>query len=86
MDVVIFLKTVPAVLGIAGLLTFLMRKRAPVSDVELVTVVQNVRNTFVLLGCAALIALSAWLIYRQPPPDHDPAIPGEHLPLDSQPS
>jgi hypothetical protein len=51
-----------------------------------VNVVQNVRNTFVLLGCAALIALSAWLIYRPAPPDHDPAIPGEHLPLDSQPS
>ncbi len=86
MDLVIFLKTVPAVLGIAGLLTYFMRTRAPVSDVDLVNVVQNVRNTFVLLGCAALIALSAWLIYRPAPPDHDPAIPGEHLPLDSQSS
>jgi len=52
--------------------------------VELVTVVQNVRNTFVLLGCAALIALSAWLIYRPPPPDHDAALPGVHSPSSKQ--
>ena len=70
-----FLKTVPAVIGIAGLLTYFMRARAPVSDHELVLVVQRVRNTFLLLGCAALIMLSAWLIFRPAPPDHDAALP-----------
>jgi hypothetical protein len=81
MDVTIFLKTVPAVIGIAGLLTYLMRERAPVSDVDLVNIVQNVRNMFVLVGCAALIILSAWLIFRPPPPDHDAPLPGEHATL-----
>ena len=66
---------VPAVIGIAGLLTYFMRARAPVSDHELVLVVQRVRNTFLLLGCAALIMLSAWLIFRPAPPDHDAALP-----------
>src|ERR1700736_3620900 len=58
MDLMSLLKTVPAVIGIAGLLTYLMRPRAPVSDQDLVNVVQRVRNTFLLLGCAALIMLS----------------------------
>ena len=75
MDVMSFLKTVPAVIGIAGLLTYFMRARAPVSDHELVLVVQRVRNTFLLLGCAALILLSVWLIFRPAPPDHDAALP-----------
>jgi hypothetical protein len=75
MDVMSFLKMVPAVIGIAGLLTYFMRARAPVSDHELVLVVQRVRNTFLLLGCAALIMLSAWLIFRPAPPDHDAALP-----------
>jgi hypothetical protein len=78
MDVTGFLKTVPAVIGVAGMLTYLMRERTPASDVELVNIVQNVRNTFVLVGCAALIILSAWLIFRPPPPDHDAPLPGEH--------
>jgi hypothetical protein len=72
------LKTVPAVIGIAGLLTYFMRVRAPVSDQELVKVVQRVRNTFLLLACAALIMLSLWLFLRPAPPDHDAALPGEH--------
>jgi hypothetical protein len=72
MDMMSFLKTVPAVVGIAGLLMYLMmRPRAPVSNGELVTLVQRVRNTFLLLGCAALILLSVWLILRPPPPDRD---------------
>jgi hypothetical protein len=75
MDVMSFLKTVPAVIGIAGLLTYFMRARAPVSDHELVLVVQRVRNTFLLLGCAALIMLSMWLIFRPAPPDHDAVLP-----------
>ncbi|MDQ6704098.1 MAG: hypothetical protein M3Z96_13940 [Pseudomonadota bacterium] len=75
MDVMSFLKTVPAVIGIAGLLTYFMRARAPVSDQELVTVVQRVRNTFLLLGCAALIMLSVWLILRPAPPDRDATLP-----------
>lgn len=79
MDVVSFLKTVPAVIGIAGLLTFFMRARSPVSDHELVSIVQGVRNTFLLLGCAALIMLSTWLILRPAPLDHDATIlPGKH--------
>ena len=78
MDVMSLLKTVPAVIGIAGLLTYFMGARAPVSDLELVNVVQRVRNTFLLLGCAALIMLSAWLILRPVPPDHDAALSGEH--------
>jgi hypothetical protein len=65
------LTAVRAVFGIAGLLTYFMRARAPDSDLELVNVVQRVRNTFLLLGCAALIMLSVWLILRPAPPDHD---------------
>ena len=79
MDVMSFLKTVPAVIGIAGLLTYFMRTRAPDSDLELVTIVQSVRNTFLLLGCAALILLSAWLILGPTPPDHDTTLSGEIL-------
>jgi hypothetical protein len=72
MDVTIFLKSVPAIIGTAGLLTYLtMRAREPVADLELVNVVQRVRNTFLVLGCVALIVLSAWLILRPTPPDHD---------------
>ena len=74
MDLSTFLKTVPAVIGVAGLLTYFMRKRAPDSDPELVNIVQNLRNTAVVLGCAALIILSVWLIFRSAPPDHDAAL------------
>jgi hypothetical protein len=81
MDVMSFLKTVPAVIGIAGFLTYFMRTRAPDSDLELVTIVQSVRNTFLLLGCAALILLSAWLILGPTPPDHDTTLSGEYSPL-----
>ena len=73
MDLSVFIKTVPAVIGFAGLLTYFMRKRAPESDLELVNVVQNLRNRAVVVGCAALILLSAWLIFRSAPPDHDAA-------------
>jgi hypothetical protein len=77
MDVMLFLKTVPAVIGIAGLLTyFMMRVREPVSDLELVKIVQRVRNIFLLLGCVALIMLSAWLILRPAPPDNDTSLSG----------
>ena len=72
MDMMIFLKSVPAVIGFAGLLTyFMMRAREPVSDLELVNIVQRVRNIFLVLGCVALIMLSAWLILRAAPPDQD---------------
>lgn len=72
MDMMIFLKSVPAVIGIAGLLTyFMMRAREPVSDLELVNIVQRARNTFLVIGCLALIILSVWLIRRPAPPDHD---------------
>jgi hypothetical protein len=74
MDVASFLKMVPAAIGIAGLLTYFTRSRKPVSDLELVNYVQNLRNTFVLLGCGALIMLSVWLIYRPAPPDRDAAL------------
>src|SRR5947209_18199294 len=75
MDVMSLLKAVPAVIGIAGLLTYFVRPRKPESDVELANIVQRVRNTFLLLGCAALIILSVWLIRRPAPPDHDTVSP-----------
>jgi hypothetical protein len=74
MDLSTFIKTVPAVIGIAGLLTYFMRKRAPDSELQLVNIVQNLRNTAVVVGCAALIILSVWLIFRPAPPDHDAAL------------
>jgi hypothetical protein len=77
MDVMIFLKLAPAVIGVAGLLTyFMMRAREPVPDLELAKIVQRVRNTFLLLGCVALIMLSVWLIQRPAPPDHDTSLSG----------
>jgi uncharacterized membrane protein SirB2 len=77
MDLMIFLKATPAVIGIAGLLTyFMMRAREPVPDLELAKIVQRVRNTFLLLGCVALIMLSVWLIHRPAPPDHDTSLSG----------
>jgi hypothetical protein len=75
MDVVTFLKALPAVIGIAGLLTLFSRARKPESDLELVNIVERVRNIFLLLGCAALIMLSVWLIRRPAPPDHDTVSP-----------
>jgi hypothetical protein len=75
MEVMSFLKAVPAVIGIAGLLTYFARARKPESDLELANIVQRVRNTFLLLGCAALIMLSVWLIRRPAPPDHDTVSP-----------
>ena len=75
MDVMSLLKAVPAVIGIAGLLTYFVRPRKPESDVDLANIVQRVRNTFLLLGCAALIILSVWLIRRPAPPDHDTVSP-----------
>ena len=75
MDLILFLKTVPAVIGIAGLLTYLVRARRPELDLELVTIVDRVRGTFLLIGCAALILLSVWLIRRPLPPDHDTISP-----------
>jgi hypothetical protein len=74
MDLSTFLKTVPAVIGVAGLLTYFMRKRAPEPGSELANTVQNLRNRAVVLGCAVLIILSVWLIFRPAPPDHDAAL------------
>ena len=75
MDVIIFLKSAPAVIGLAGLLTyFMMRAREPVSDLELANIVQRVRNTFLVLVCVALIILSAWLILRPAPPERDTSL------------
>ena len=75
MDVMSLLKAVPAVIGVAGLLTYFVRPRKPEPDLELANVVQRVRDTFLLLGCAALIILSVWLIRRPAPPDHDTVSP-----------
>jgi hypothetical protein len=73
----IFLKLAPAVIGIAGLLTYLMmRAREPDRDLEIAKIVQRVRNIFLLLGCVALIMLSVWLIQRPAPPDHDTTLSG----------
>ena len=77
MDVMLFLKLAPGVIGLAGLLTyFMMRAREPVSDLELVNIVRRVRNIFLPLGCVALIMLSAWLILRPSPPDDDTSLSG----------
>jgi uncharacterized membrane protein SirB2 len=77
MDIMIFLKLAPAAIGIAGLLTFIMmRAREPEPDLELAKIVQRVRNTFLLLGCVALIMLSVWLINRPAPPDQDTSLSG----------
>lgn len=77
MDVMLFLKLAPGVIGLAGLLTyFMMRAREPVSDLELVNIVRRVRNIFLPLGCVALIMLSAWLILRPAPPDSDTSVSG----------
>ena len=75
MDVVVFLKIVPAAMGVAGLITYFMRPSEPQSTDELVALLQSVRRNSVLLGCGALILLSAWLIFRPKPPDHDVALP-----------
>lgn len=66
-DGISFLKTVPAVIGLAGLLTFLMREQKPASSVELVNLVRTLQIAFVLLGCTALILLSLWLFFRSEP-------------------
>ncbi|HUI19659.1 MAG TPA: hypothetical protein VLZ74_01250 [Methylocella sp.] len=74
MDVMNFLKTVPAVFGVAGLLTYFMRPRELVSDHEVVQLLQGARAVFVLLACAALIGLSLWLFFGPSPPTHDVAL------------
>jgi hypothetical protein len=75
MDVLLFLKVAPGVIGLAGLLTYIMmRAREPDSDLELVNVVRRARNIFVVLGCVALIMLSVWLIRRPAPPDQDTSL------------
>jgi len=77
MDVMLFLKLAPGVIGLAGLLTYsMMRAREPVPDLELVNIVRRVRNIFLPLGCVALIMLSAWLILRPSPPDDDTSLSG----------
>ncbi len=69
-----FLKTVPGVIGLAGLFTYFMREEKRASRVELVNVVRSIQAGFVLLGCTALILLSLWLLFRPAPPDHDAAL------------
>jgi hypothetical protein len=72
MDMMLFLKLVPGVIGVAGLLTYIMmRAREPVSDLELVKAVQRARNIFLVFGCVALIMLSAWLVFWAAPPEQD---------------
>jgi hypothetical protein len=46
-EVMSFLKAVPAVIGIAGLLTYFVRARKPESDLELANIVQRVRNIWI---------------------------------------
>jgi hypothetical protein len=75
MDLMIFLKTVPAVLGVAGILTYFMRPREPEPQDDLETLTQAIRKNSVLIGCGALILFSTWLIFRPKPPDHDAALP-----------
>ena len=80
MDVMNFLKTVPAAVGIAGLLTHFLRVRQPGSDHEVLNIIQSARTTFVVLACAALIGLTVWLFVGPVPPDHDAALSEEHSP------
>ena len=61
MDTMSFLKMVPAVIGVAGLLTYLMRARRPVSDHGFVNFLLNGRSILLVPGSAALIILSVWL-------------------------
>ena len=84
MDTMNFLKMVPAVLGIAGLLTYIMRPRKPISDHDIVNILQRARTTFVVLACAALIGLTVWLFYGPVPPDHDTTQLGQRSPLAKQ--
>jgi hypothetical protein len=77
MDVTSFLKTVPAVIGVAGLLTYFMRPHEPVID-DFPDVLRSARNTLVVLTCLALIAISVWLIRRPAPPDHDATLKEGH--------
>ena len=75
MDAMLFLKVAPGAIGLAGLLTYIMmRAREPDSDLELVNSVRRVRNIFLVLGCVALIILSAWLILHPAPPDSDTSL------------
>jgi EamA domain-containing membrane protein RarD len=74
MDVPSFLKMVPAVLGTAGLLTYVTRARQSGSDHDIVRILQGTRTIFVVLACAALIGLTWWLFYGSAPPDHDAAL------------
>src|SRR5262249_10425165 len=74
-----FLRTVPAVIGLAGLFTYFMREQKPASRVELVNLVRNIQTGLVLLGCTALILLSLWLFFRAEPPNHDAAISGPSM-------
>jgi hypothetical protein len=58
------------------------RARAAVDEkqlrlLRLVVVMQQGRRSFALFICVALIGLSAWLVLRPQPPDHDPPQPGE---------
>jgi hypothetical protein len=78
MDMAIFLKLLPGVLGAAGLLTYFTSARKPASDLELVNIVRGVRRAFVLAGCAALILLSVWLINKPQPPDYGVHLPDGH--------
>lgn len=84
MDVTTFLKTVPAVIGVAGLLTYFMRAHEPAFDGDFPDILQSARTTLVVVTCAALIGLSVWLIRRPTPPDHDAALLGAHLRLAKQ--
>lgn len=77
MDLIAFLKTVPAILGVAGILTYYMRPREPEPEDDLASLTQAIRKNSVLIGCGALILFSTWLIFRPTPPDHDAALPAE---------
>jgi hypothetical protein len=59
------------------------RARAALEDKELrllqlLVTLQKARRTFVLLACAAAIALSVWLVRRPDPPSHEPDEPSQH--------
>jgi hypothetical protein len=86
MDPIFFLKTVPAVLGVAGILTYYMRPREPDPQDDLETLTQAIRKNSVLIGCGALILFSTWMIFRPKPPDHDAALSRKHAFIVQRPS
>ncbi|HTV32992.1 MAG TPA: hypothetical protein VME69_07800 [Methylocella sp.] len=70
-DLVTLLKMLPAVFGMAGLLTYISRPSKSPSEHEVVNLLAGANRAIVLLACLALIALTLWLFFGSSPTDHD---------------